>query len=119
MPPDGSSSAARPAPKPASTSMVMSISTEPIAVTVAASPHAEGIMAEPLAVVALALAAMAAIILIWYLIRRPPLNSVTKIALLFGLGVLPIASAVAGNIVGFENTTKREFCGSCHVMVPY
>jgi cytochrome c-type protein NapC len=70
----------------------------------------------PLAIVSLVCGAVAALILVGYLIRRPPLVRATKIALLLGLGVLPIASAAAGNVQGFEATTKREFCGSCHVM---
>jgi nitrate/TMAO reductase-like tetraheme cytochrome c subunit len=70
----------------------------------------------PLAIVSLACGTVSALILLTYLIRRPPLVRATKIALLIGLGVLPIASAAAGNVQGFEATTKREFCGSCHVM---
>jgi cytochrome c-type protein NapC len=70
----------------------------------------------PLAIVSLGCGALAAIILLVYLVRRPPLVRTTKIALLLGLGVLPIASAGAGNVQGFEATTKRQFCGSCHVM---
>ncbi len=70
----------------------------------------------PLAIVSLVCGTVAAFILLAYLIRRPPLVRSTKIALLVGLGVLPIASAAAGNVQGFEATTTREFCGSCHVM---
>lgn len=58
-------------------------------------------------------------ILVWYLVKRPNLGRSTKIVLLFGLGVMPFAVALAGNIAGFEYTLKREFCGSCHVMLPY
>jgi nitrate/TMAO reductase-like tetraheme cytochrome c subunit len=70
----------------------------------------------PLAIVSLGCGAIAAIILLAYLIRRPPLVRATKIALLVGLGVLPIASAAASNVQGFEATKERAFCGSCHVM---
>lgn len=68
---------------------------------------------------ALIAAIIAIAILVWYLIQRPPLGRATKIVLLFGLGVMPFAVALAGNIAGFEYTMKRDFCGSCHVMLPY
>ncbi|MEZ4399559.1 MAG: NapC/NirT family cytochrome c [Kofleriaceae bacterium] len=70
-------------------------------------------------VVALAGAAGAALILLWYLLARPPLNRLTKLALLAGIGVLPIVTAGSGNYAGFEATKRRSFCGSCHVMTPY
>ncbi len=68
---------------------------------------------------ALVSALIAIAILVWYLLTRPALGRSTKIVLLFGLGVMPFAVALAGNIAGFEYTLKREFCGSCHVMLPY
>jgi cytochrome c-type protein NapC len=68
---------------------------------------------------ALVSALIAIAILTWYLIQRPPLGRSTKIVLLFGLGVMPFAVALAGNIAGFEYTLKRDFCGACHVMRPY
>jgi cytochrome c-type protein NapC len=68
---------------------------------------------------ALVSAVIAIAILIWYLVSRPLLTRSTKIVLLFGLGVMPMAVALAGNIAGFEYTLKRDFCGSCHVMRPY
>jgi cytochrome c-type protein NapC len=70
----------------------------------------------PLSVVELACAALAAIILVAYLVLRPPLVRATKIALLFGLGIFPIGAAFSGNVQGFEATKERQFCGSCHVM---
>ena len=70
----------------------------------------------PLAVVSLACALGAAIILVGYLTRRPPLTGMMKIWLLLGLGVLPIGSAASGNIVGYEATKQRSFCAGCHVM---
>ena len=73
----------------------------------------------PLALIALTCATLAAVILIVFLVRRPPLDGVTKIWLLLGLGVFPIGAAAAGNIEGFEATKRRQFCGSCHVMVPH
>jgi nitrate/TMAO reductase-like tetraheme cytochrome c subunit len=72
----------------------------------------------PLALFALACAGTASIILVVYLVRRPPLTHATKLWLLLGLGLFPIGAATAGNVQGFEATKKREFCGSCHVMIP-
>ena len=73
----------------------------------------------PLALLALASAAVAGAILVTYLVRRPELHHATKMWLLLGLGVLPITAAMAGNVEGFEATKSRAFCGSCHVMVPH
>jgi NapC/NirT cytochrome c family, N-terminal region len=69
-----------------------------------------------LAIVALGLAVLSGVILIAYLIVRPPLVRATKIWLLLGLGILPIGAAFAGNVHGFEATKERVFCGSCHLM---
>lgn len=68
---------------------------------------------------ALAFAAIAAGILIWYLIKHPPLDGLTRIMLLLGLGVFPISAAAIGNIAGFEHSSHRVYCGSCHVMKPW
>ena len=73
----------------------------------------------PLALFAFVCAGFAAIILIVYLVRRPPLVGVTKVWLFLGLGVFPIGVAAAGNYQGFEATKERKFCGSCHVMIPH
>jgi cytochrome c-type protein NapC len=70
----------------------------------------------PLAIVALGLAVLSAVILVVYLVARPPLVRATKIWLLLGLGILPIGAAFAGNVHGFEATKQRTFCGSCHLM---
>lgn len=70
----------------------------------------------PLAIIALGCAVLSAIILLAYLVFRPPLVRLTKIWLLLGLGILPIGAAFAGNVQGFEATKERAFCGSCHVM---
>lgn len=70
----------------------------------------------PLALVALVCAAIAATILVTYLVFRPRLGGVTKLSLLLGLGVFPILTAGAGNLEGFEATKKRDFCASCHLM---
>ncbi|MBP6632983.1 MAG: NapC/NirT family cytochrome c [Kofleriaceae bacterium] len=72
-----------------------------------------------LGVVTLASAALAATILLWYLLARPPLNRITKLALLLGIGVFPLAAAGSGSYAGFEATKQVQFCGSCHVMTPY
>ncbi|MEP6864273.1 MAG: NapC/NirT family cytochrome c [Deltaproteobacteria bacterium] len=69
--------------------------------------------------VALACAATSALLVIWFLVRRPALTSATKIVLLLAIGVLPIATAATGNVSGYEATKQRSFCGSCHVMTPY
>ena len=72
-----------------------------------------------LKLVALACAACATLIIVWYLVRRPPLGRLTKVLLLLGLGLLPVMVALTGNIAGYEYTLSRPFCGSCHVMGPY
>lgn len=72
-------------------------------------------------------AGLAAVILAVHLVRGagatdanarsvPP---TTKLWLLLGLGVFPIAAAGSANVAGFEATQSRAFCGSCHVMVPH
>ncbi len=68
---------------------------------------------------ALGSAALAASIIVWYLVRKPELVRATKIALLFGIGVFPISAAFTGNLAGYQKTMEREFCGSCHSMEPY
>jgi cytochrome c-type protein NapC len=73
----------------------------------------------PLTLLALVCAALSAVILVVYLVRRPPLVGATKMWLLLGLGVFPIGVAAAGNIEGFRATKQRKFCGSCHVMTPH
>lgn len=60
-----------------------------------------------------------AMILAFYLVKRPALVRGTKLALLFGVGVLPIFSAASVNVRGFQAMQSRHFCGSCHVMKPY
>ena len=72
-----------------------------------------------LKLVALVCAASATLIIVWYLVRRPPLGRLTKVLLLLGLGLLPVMVALTGNIAGYEYTLSRPFCGSCHVMGPY
>jgi cytochrome c-type protein NapC len=69
--------------------------------------------------VALAFAVGAAVILIWYLVRRPHLSRRTKYWLFAGLGPLPITAAMIGNVSNFEKTKDREFCAGCHTMTMY
>jgi len=73
----------------------------------------------PLVLVSCACAFVAALILIGFLVRRPLLDASTRTLLFFGMGALPIGAAAAANIQGYEATQQREFCGSCHVMVPH
>ncbi|MGE5185326.1 MAG: NapC/NirT family cytochrome c [Acidobacteriota bacterium] len=76
-------------------------------------------LTDPLIAVALGAAVLSALLLVWFLVARPHLSRTTKIILLFAIGIFPITTAMTGNYAGFEATTKREFCGSCHVMRPY
>ncbi len=68
---------------------------------------------------ALAFAAISTVLLVGYLVRRPPLTPVTRLFLLAALGVFPIGLAATGNVAGYERTKERSFCGSCHVMIPH
>jgi len=77
------------------------------------------ITTNPLLAVAFGSAAISLVLIVWYLVRRPPLTHATKIVLLLGIGVLPLATATSGNVSGYEATKSRRFCGSCHVMTPY
>ena len=74
---------------------------------------------DPLAAITIGFAACSAVLVLWYLLRRPLLVRSTKIVLLFGIGLLPIGAALSGNYAGFEATKQRSFCGSCHVMTAY
>lgn len=74
---------------------------------------------DPFLVLALVTTGLATIVLLWFLLRRPVLNRGTKIALLFGIGLLPLMTAANGNITGYHAMKTRTFCGSCHVMTPY
>jgi cytochrome c-type protein NapC len=73
----------------------------------------------PLKIAAVICAALAGVILLWFLIRRPALDRRTKLWLLLGLGVFPVGAAGSANVEGYHATQKREFCGSCHVMKPH
>jgi nitrate/TMAO reductase-like tetraheme cytochrome c subunit len=73
----------------------------------------------PFLMLALGCAAIAVALLLWYLVRRPALDRATKIILLFGIGIFPIATATNGNVAGYQATKATRFCSSCHVMTPY
>lgn len=77
------------------------------------------IIANPFLAAALACAAGAAVLVLWFLWRRPPLNRATKLVLLAAIGILPLTAAGTGSVAGYEATKARQFCGSCHVMTPY
>jgi cytochrome c-type protein NapC len=75
---------------------------------------------DPFLLMALVTAGLSALLLLWYLFRRPLLTRMTKVLLLLGIGVLPIATAANGNVAGYHATKTTKFCASsCHVMVPY
>lgn len=74
---------------------------------------------DPLALVAFGSAALATVLLLWFLARRPALTRATKVVLMFAMGILPLTTAMTGNVTAFEATKSRTFCGGCHVMVPY
>lgn len=77
------------------------------------------IIANPFLAGGLTCAAGAAILSLWFLVRRPALTRATKLVLLAAIGALPLAAAGTGNLAGYEATKARRFCGSCHVMTPY
>lgn len=77
------------------------------------------IFSDPFLLLGLGTASLSAVVLLWYLVRRPATTRATKVALLFGIGLLPIATAGNGNVAGYHATKAVEFCGSCHVMTPY
>jgi len=73
----------------------------------------------PFILLALVCGGIATLVIVWFLTRRPALTRATKIWLLVGIGVMPLATATTGNVAGYEATKARRFCGSCHVMTPY
>lgn len=68
---------------------------------------------------ALGCAVVSAGILVWYLLKRPGFGLGTQLWLFFGLGVLPVLTALSGNVAGYEATKNVQFCGSCHVMLAH
>lgn len=77
------------------------------------------ILHNPLTAAAIGFASMSALLVLWFLVRRPTLTRATKLALLLGIGAFPLGTAATGNVSGYEATKQRTFCGSCHVMTPY
>ena len=67
-------------------------------------------------IVTLSASAVAASIIVVYLVRRPALDLTVKLWLLVGLGVLPGIVAASSTASNMHRTTERSFCGSCHVM---
>ncbi len=74
---------------------------------------------DPFVLFALACAALSTVLLVWFMARARPITRAIKITLLFGIGVLPIATAMTGNVAGYHATKTTRFCSSCHVMTPY
>jgi cytochrome c-type protein NapC len=72
-----------------------------------------------LGLLALVCIAIAASILIVFLVRRPALTLPVKLWLFLGFGVFPTVAATSSSVAGMEGTTEREFCGSCHVMTKH
>lgn len=72
-----------------------------------------------LTAIAIGASGASALLLLWFLVRRPTVNRATKLVLLLGIGILPITAAGTGNVAGYEAMKTRTFCGSCHVMTPY
>lgn len=64
-------------------------------------------------------ALLAAVILLWFLIGKPSLTGPVKGLLFLGFGALPISAAMASNAASMGHMKTRQFCGSCHVMVPF
>lgn len=74
---------------------------------------------DPFIAFALGCAVLATALLAWYVAKRRPLTRTIKIVLLFGIGILPLSTAMTGNIAGYHATKATTFCSSCHVMTPY
>lgn len=74
---------------------------------------------DPFVMFALACAALSAVLLVWFAFRPRPVTRAIKVVLLFGIGLLPIATAMTGNIAGYHATKQTQFCSSCHTMAPY
>ncbi|HEU0035833.1 MAG TPA: NapC/NirT family cytochrome c [Kofleriaceae bacterium] len=82
--------------------------------------HQIDIWGDPFLVLAMCTAGLSALVIVWFLVRKPQLSKMTKWALLFGIGILPIATAANGNIAGYHATKTTTFCSNgCHVMAPY
>ena len=56
------------------------------------------IISNPFLAAALACAVGAAVLALWFLVRRPGLTRATKLVLLAAIGILPLATAGTGNV---------------------
>jgi nitrate/TMAO reductase-like tetraheme cytochrome c subunit len=83
---------------------------------VTASKIGAAVTIPSMGIVALSSAAVAAVIIVVYLLKRPALDLKVKLWLLLGLGVFPALAAATSTAAGMQRTTERQFCGSCHVM---
>lgn len=72
-----------------------------------------------LGIAALVVGAVAAAVLVWFLVKRPRLTFGIKVVLFFGLFLLPTVAAVLGNVSNLETTKTVRFCGSCHAMTTH
>ena len=59
---------------------------------------------DPFLIAALVTTGLAAVLILWFLIRRPVLDRATKLVLLLGIGVFPLMTAANGNIAGYHAT---------------
>jgi len=81
---------------------------------------ATSISSDPFLWLALGSAALATVLLLWFLVRRPKLTRATKLVLLLGIGLFPLMTAGTGNVAGYHATKTTTFCTTgCHVMTPY
>lgn len=76
-------------------------------------------VSSPMVWLGLFCAAVSAALLVWFLVRRPALVWSTRVLLLLALGAFPLGTATTANVVGLQHSTSRQFCSSCHVMVPF
>jgi nitrate/TMAO reductase-like tetraheme cytochrome c subunit len=68
---------------------------------------------------ALLCAALTIIVIVAYILKRPAFTFATQAWLFLGLGVLPMGTALTGNVAGMEATKTVHFCSSCHVMLAH
>jgi hypothetical protein len=73
----------------------------------------------PLGLGAVVLSAIAAVLLIGFLLRNPELTPGRKVLLFLTLFVLPTLAAMLGNAHNMGTTKTVTLCGSCHVMTSY
>jgi len=76
-------------------------------------------LSNPLGILAVLAALLAATILIFYLVKKPATTLGVKLWMFLGLGVFPAIAGASSTVTGMERTTQRDFCGSCHVMTAH